>query len=450
MTALAPRDRPPVAGEPRVFELPGFLDLRLTNGLRVLAARVEPFPLVSFDLLLRAGAQFDPPGRSGLASLHAGLLDEGTARLDALEIAAAIESLGGSLGSSADWNTAHLGAEVLAEHAPSALELIAELATTPSFPEGEVERLREERLTDILRQRDQPGVLAYRHFLRAVYRGTIYEELHTGSEEGVGGLERPHVTEHYERCVSPSSTALVAVGAIDPETLARRAEEIFGGWAERPAAPEPEIVPPRLSRTEVHLVDRPGAAQTQLHLGHAGPPRNHPDRHALTVLNTLFGGKFTSRINLNLRERHGFTYGAGSQFVSRRGPGPFLVQAAVATESTGRAAAELIGELERLVGERVPEAELDESRRYVVGVFPYTVQTAADLAGRLEDLVKFDLPSDYYDDYPALLAEVTSDDVLEAARRHLHPDRLAIVAVGPAEDLRPQLEPFGPVTVHTP
>lgn len=447
---LLDRSRPPATGTARPFRFPPFVDLRLAGGLRLLAARLEPFPLVSLDLLFRAGGQEDPPGRAGCASLHASVIDEGTADKNALEIAATIERLGGSLSSSSDWDATYLATELLAAHLEPGLELLAEIAAGASFPDAEVERLRRQRLTEILRQKDQPSVLAHRFFLQAVYPGTVYGELPTGSEQSIGNLDRNDLLEFHTRHVAPGASTLVVVGALDPEALAARAEAIFGRWADRAVDPEPAVVPPLLEHTVVHIVDRPGAAQTQLQLGHAGVPRRHPDRHALAVLNSVFGGKFTSRINLNLRERHGFTYGAQSQLVSRRGPGPFIIQTAVATQSAGAAVGELIHELRLITREPITQEELEESRRYLTGVFPYTVQTAGDVARRLEDIATFDFPADYYDDYPAVLGRITREQVLEAGMRHLRPEQLAIVAVGPAETLRPQLERFGTVEIHQP
>ncbi len=210
------------------------------------------------------------------------------------------------------------------------------------------------------------------------------------------------------------------------------------------------IEPPPIERTEVHVVDRPGSAQVQLQLGHASLPRNHPYFPRMLLLNAIFGGKFTSRINLNLREKHGFTYGAHSFFARRCGPGPFAVTAAVATDVAGAAVEQLLLEMRRIREQPVERDELTETQDYLVGVFPYTLQTIGDLAKRLEAIAVFDLPLDYYDSYPAVLYDIGREDLLEAAREHLHPDRLVIVAVGPAEDLRPQLEGFGPVTVHQP
>jgi zinc protease len=191
------------------------------------------------------------------------------------------------------------------------------------------------------------------------------------------------------------------------------------------------------------VVDRPGAEQTELRIGHSGVPRRHADRVGLGVLNALLGGKFTSRINLNLRERHGFTYGASSRFVDRRSRGPFLVSTAVQTSSAARATEEVLAELRRLREEPVPSSELDETRNYLLGVFPYGLQTIEGLAAHLDEIAVYDLPLDTPARYLAEVAAIRTDEISRLARAHLHPDEALIVAVGPAEELTRQLRSLG-------
>ncbi len=449
---MKPFDRsvPPLAGAVRGFRFPSFEHTRLAGGLDLYLARWPYFPLVSLELLLGAGGHHDGPGQAGLASLHGALLDEGTENRSALEIASSIEQLGGFLGTGADWNVAYVGSTLLRRHLDAGLDLVAEIARRPSFPAAEVERARRLRLADILRRKGQPGALAERFFARAVFGGTVYGEPLIGSDESVRDLERRHFTDFFERHVGPRGATLIAVGDIDREALARRLEGVFGDWRGAPPAPRPTIEPRPISATEIHLVDRQGSAQTQLQLGHPGLDRNHPDHPRVLMMNAILGGKFTSRLNLNLREKHGITYGAHSQFVYRKGMGSFAIRLAVATDSAGTAVREIVSEMRRLGEELVSEEELAETQDYLVGVFPITLQTVGDLAKRLETLAIFDLPDDYYADYPGVLRQVTREDVREAARRYLHPDRLAVVAVGPAEELSGQLEDFGPLEVRTP
>jgi zinc protease len=442
------RAQAPPAGEPRPFRFPEVTRATLGAGMAAVLVPSPRVPLLTLALLAPAGGQLDPPGRAGLASLTAALRDEGTSRRDAMAIAAAIERLGGELGSSADWDASYLAAAVLGEHLGTALELLAEMAHDPSFPPSEVERLRRQRLAEILARRAQPAATADERFLRAVYGRGPYAWTLSGDEQTVSAIAREDILAFQRRHFAAAPWTLIAVGDFAVDRLLAQAAAVFASRAVdevRPAAPPP---PPFPEQVAVHLVDRSGAPQTELRIGHLGIPRRHPDHVPLTVLNTLLGGKFTSRINLNLRERHGYTYGAFSRFAQRLGAGPFVVSTAVDTQASGAAVREVLAELRRLRREPVSADELAETQSYLVGVFPYTVQTGADVARRLEDLVVFDLPSDYYETYFDAVRSVVPADLERVALEHLHPDRATVVAVGPAEELRPQLEELGPVSIE--
>lgn len=519
-TIAVDRSAPPPSGEIHPFHFPGFVRRRLASGVAAYAARLPGVPLMSVELLAAAGAQHDPAGREGLATLTAGLLDEGAAGRSAMEIADGIERLGGQLFTGADWDSGYAGLLMLSRHLEAGMRLLAEVATAPSFPEAEVDRLRRQRLVELLRRRHQPSAIADEQLAAAIYEGTVYAHSPLGTEAAISTLGRDDVLGFYQRRYRLPETMLIAVSDLEPERLlaavdaalaaatrsagspagaadaagtdgaagaaganhgdgagvafaagllggteairraehAGRVEPSAGAYADDDAAGAgprgvppwgpPDIHPEPLPGPRVVVVDRPGAAQTELRLGHASVPRAHPDVSALTFLNVLLGGKFTSRINLNLRERHGFTYGAASRFSGRLGPGPFVVSAAVATESTGAAVREVLSELRRIRDEPVTREEMDETRSYILGVFPYTVQGIGDVARRLADLAVYGLPDDYYDRYLRAIAMLSREALLEVARRHLDPDRLAIVAVGPADRLRPQLEDLGEVAVR--
>lgn len=440
------RSMPPPAGAIRLFQFPPFLRRTLANGLEVLAARQPGVPLVSLELVTPAGGQHDPPGRAGLATLTASAIDEGTQRRNAMEIAAHMERLGGYFSTGADWDEGYLGVGLLSRHCQAGIDLLAEVLSEPTFPENEIDRLRRQRLSELLRRRQDPSSTADETLARVIYEGTPYANPLIGTEETVEALGRDTLVDFYQRCYTLRGSALIAVGDLDPEEILRAAEAAFRGAShEAPAAPA--ILPAPLDGVSVHVVDRPGASQTELRLGHAGVARRHPDYVPLVMLNTILGGNFTSRINMNLRERHGYTYGAASRFTARLQAGPFIIDAAVSTESTGAAAREVLAELRRIREDLVEPREIEETRSYILGVFPYTFQTINDFAKRLENLSVHRLPDDYYPRYLERLAGMQREELLEAAQRHLHPEHMAVVAVGPAEDLVPQLEGLGPVTV---
>ncbi len=447
----ADRSAAPPSREIRAFQFPPVLRARLGHGLEVVAARLPGPPLISLEIVTPAGAQHDPEGRAGIATLTASVLDEGTVHRSAMEIAATAERLGGYFVTGADWDVGYLATGLLSSHGREALELLAEVIASPTFPEGEVERLRRQRIAEIQRRYQDPGALADDRLLREIYHGTPYAFPIAGTEESIAGLDRESLLEFYRGHYGFAGSTLIAVGDFDPEELLRQAEAAFGAAGPPgPAPARPEIRPTPQSGISIHIVDRPGASQAELRLGHVGVPRTHPDHTPLSVLNSLLGGKFTSRINLNLRERHGYTYGATSRFSPRLGPGPFSVNAAVETAAAGASAREVLFELRRVRESLVEPDELDETRGYMVGVFPYSLQTIGDVSRRLETLTVFGLPDDYYTRYLEKVATVTREEVQEAARRHLDPERIVVVAVGPAEVLEPQFEGMGPVTVWSP
>lgn len=442
------RTGPPPAGPLEPYRFPAFARRALPAGLEVLAAPVARAPLVELALVLPAGGRFDPPGGAGLATVVSALLDEGTEERSALEIASAVERLGGRLETGADWNVATISVRLLEEYLEEGLRLLAELLLRPTFPADEVERTRRHRLTDLLRRLDRPGVVASDHFNALVYGDTVYGRPLVGVPEDVRSLDRETIVRFYRRHYRVGSAVLIGVGELDPERFTGLAAEVLGGPPGEPA-PLPEIEPPAATSRRVRIVDRPGAAQSELRLGHVGVPRNHPDWTALTVLNTLFGGKFTSRLNLNLRERHGFTYGVSSRFIPRLGPGPFVVNTAVANPVAGAAVREILSELERLHREPVSEDELRDTKSYLLGVFPYTLQTVSGVLYHLENLTVYGLPDDHYtpERYVERLEAVTGEEILRVARARIHPERATIVAVGPAAELAPQLQGLGEVEV---
>lgn len=442
------RTRPPAPGALRPFEFPAFTRERLATGLELVLAPRAEVPLVEVLLQLPAGGDRNPLERPGLSALTASLVDEGTARRAGPEIAAAIERLGGDLATRADWNSADIEIGLLARDLDSGLELAAELAREPVFPEHELERLRQQALAELLRRRDQPAVLAEEALSAALYPGTPYGALILGDESSMAAIDRDEVRSFHAGFYRPRGGSLVVVGDFDPAAARRRIEAVFGDWSREPPVDAPEIAAVATSGRRVVIVDRPTGAQTELRVVQTGVPRTHPDRTRLGLLNALLGGKFTSRLNLNLRERHGYTYGVNSRFVDRRGPGPFVVSTAVANPVAGAATREILAELERIRREPVAPEELEETRSYIVGVFPYTLQTTSAILSRLAELALWGFPDDHYERALAEIRATSAEDVLDLARRHLAPDRVTIVAVGPAGELEPQLAELGEVEVR--
>ena len=450
MSSRAPatldRGRPPAAGPRRPFRFPSLERRAVAGGVELLAAPLPDRGLLQLDLICPGGARHESRAEGGLATLTASLLDEGTPRAGSLEIARRLEGIGGSLVTTADWDATYLSAGVPAEHGERALELLSELVREASFPVDEVERLKRQRRAELRRRSAQPAFLAAVQLARAVYGDGAYGHSLLGSDASVAALDRRRIVRFARRHVVPTGATLVAVGDFEPAPLAALADRLLTPWtAAEPgeAAPAPRPTAER----RIWLVDRPGAQQTEVRCGQAGIPRRHPDFAPLQVLNSILGGKFTSRLNLSLRERHGVTYGAYSRITGRTGPGPIVLGAAVANDAAGLAVGEMRRQLDRLRDAPVTDDELGDARDYLLGVFPYALQTVGGISRRLETLAVHGLPDDYFSGYLARIEAVSSDEILRCARAHLRPDEVTAVAVGPAAELRPQLEPLGDVHV---
>ena len=468
----------PAPGAPRPYRFPRFERRRLANGVGLVVAPVHKLPLVTVIALVEAGADSDPEGREGLARITAQTLTEGTATASGVELIDRAERLGSSLDASADWDTAILRLTVGAPRLGAALALLGEVLVSPSFPERELERLKGERQAEILAQRAEPRGLADELFDRFAYAPAArYSRPEGGSERSVAAITRDDVVRFYRERYRADRTTLVIAGDVTADEAERLAGRVFEAWgapptaeATRPAAAERDRshagdtgttataaaaatsgpdVSDRLTRA-VHVVAKADAPQSELRVGHVGLPRLHPDYFPVTVMNAVLGGLFSSRINLNLREAHAYTYGAHSGFDWRRAAGPFAVSTAVRSDVTDAAAREILSEIERIRGEPVDEEELSLATSYLDGVFPIRYETTSAIASALANLVLYRLPDDFYDSYRTHVTSVTRGDVLAAARAHLHPDRLQIVAVGDASAIRAPLEAlgFGPVHVY--
>ncbi len=456
MTAPLPaevdRSRAPAPGPSRPCAFPAFSYDRLASGLGLWTLHVPDRGLVSLTLLLPGGSEFDPPERAGLASFTAALRGDGTRKRNALEFAAAAENLGTSVTSSCGWQMSALGVTVGAADVDGGLELIAEAALEPAFAPEEIDRRRRRRLAEIERRRSDPAAIAGAAFAAAVYGATPYGRPRIGNRSTTEALTRDEITALHGRALAARSSHLIAVGELGGGPLREAIEDTLefqsGEHDKAFEAEPPDLEAAAAECRRIVVVDRPEAVQTELRLGHAGPPRSHPDRVPLQVANSILGGKFTSRLNLSLREKHGYTYGVSSGFSFRRGPGPFVVSTAVATEATGDACRRTLDELERMRAEPPSTAELEDAREYMVGVFPYTLQTIQGLAARLQTLATFDLDHDEYERWPELVRATRRNDVLEVSRRHIHADRMTVTAVGPAAELVPQLDSLGPVEVQ--
>jgi len=430
----------PPPGPPRPYHFPDVTRKTLGNGLRILVAENHAAPLLSVRALVRSGADHDAAEVAGLASLTADLLDEGAGDRDTVRLAEDLGLLGASLGTGADWDATYVSVDVLSRNAAPALELFADVVRRPQLPSDALERVRSERLMELLQQRDEPAAIAAKRFSGLIYGSGAYGNSVSGNAESVARITLDQVRGYYATHFTPNNTAIIVAGDVDANETIALLERLFGDWPQAAEAQRPVIAPQRFDSNRIYLIDRPTAVQSEIRIGHLGVPRACDDYFPLSVMNALLGGVFNSRINLNLRERHGYTYGARSTFAFRRQAGPFVVAAPVRNEVTRESVEEVFAELRRMRSGDVEPGELNDVKNYLIGVFPATVQGSSDIAGRLLDMELYDLPHDYFDRYRDNIASITKEQIEEVARKYIDPDRAVIVIVGNAAQIR---EPLG-------
>jgi zinc protease len=442
-----PRPHP---GPSREYRFPEFETTSLSNGVRLVVAPVHKLPLVTVLALVDAGAGCDALGEEGLSQLVARALAEGSRRSDTTQLAERFERLGGALESGIDWDGAEASVTVTSDRVAAAVELLGEVLMEPALPGREIERLKAERLAELLQQQTEPRGLADDMFARFVYSSTSRFALpEGGTRDSVRSISRSRVADFHARAFSPRSLVLVFVGDIVTARAAEIAQTVFGTWQRAEDAPAGRTNAPRSSGGSISIVAKNDAPQSELRIGHVGLPRKHPDYFAVTVMNAVLGGLFSSRINLNLREVHAYTYGAFSAFDWRRDAGPFCVSTAVRSDVTNAATREVLSEIARMRGEPITDDELSLATSYLDGVFPIRYETTAAIAGALRNLVVFGHPADYFDRYRERIRAVTIQDVQRAAEAHLHPNAMQIVVVGDPALVRAPLEELnvGPVSV---
>ncbi|MDE3074749.1 MAG: insulinase family protein [Chloroflexota bacterium] len=440
------RSMQPGAGRPRDFRPPSPRRLRLSGDVDVLVVEKHEVPIVATAIYFSGGALADPDDRPGLSFFTGRLLTEGTSTRSSIEIAEQSDFIAARLNLGTHRENLAATTTVLAQHWPAALELLADVLANPVFPEREVERVRKELLTDLRRLRDDANAVADRVSAAVLYgRDTAYGHPVGGREPSISGIARAELVSQHRRTIERVRPTILVVGDVDTEAAVRLLERAFGSW--RPAsapAPAPEQPAAEGPRTTIFVVDKPGAAQSVISAGRLSVPRLHPDYLPLVVMNMAFGGQFTARLNMNLREAKGYTYGYRSHFDWRLGRSSFLAGGAVHTAVTKEAVAETLRELRDVSAERpLAEDEFDKARSGLVRGYPPTFETAGQVLGRLTDLVHFGLPDDYYAGQLERLQAITLEEVRRAAREHLRPEGWSIVVVGDRTAIEPGLGELG-------
>jgi zinc protease len=444
------RSKPPELGPPPRVALPPIVTRELPNGLKLLIVEHHELPLADFVLLVGSGSTTDPASKTGVANLTATMLREGTTTRKSLDIADQIAFLGINLSPSSSWESSTLSLHTPIAQLDSALALFADVALRPSFPADEFERLRKNRLTDLLRLRDQGPAIANLAFPAIIYGGVHpYGAATLGTEASVKSLSVADLQSYYQTNFKPNNSTLIIVGDVNPAQIEQKISALFGGW-QRGNVPQPTYSdPPKAAATTVYLIDKPGAAQSSFRIGSVGVPRSTQDYFALSVMNTILGGSFTSRLMQNLRETRGYTYGASSRFDMRRSAGPFLASAEIVAAKTDSALLEFMKEL-NAIRQSVPASELSRAKRYLQLQLPGNFETTQDIAFQLVPVALYGLPLDYYNNYVQNIEAITEADVARVAQQYINPSSLAVVIVGDRKNIEPGLKTInvGPVVIR--
>jgi zinc protease len=426
------RRKVPVPGKAPELRVPAWTQSKLANGADFVVSEKRDLPLVSFTITFMGGAnQFEPPYKTGLASMTASMMSEGTTSRDAESLSKALQLLGTTVSTGIFDESGSIGFVSASSKFPQVLDLLSDILVNPTFPAASLERIRAQRLVALTQGKSQPGTIAARAFPRILY-GTDHPYGRVTTEESLKSIAREDVAAFHKRYFQPGRALVSVVGDVDSAEIKSLVEKALGVWpagGERPVFQYPAL--PSATKTAIYLVDKPGAAQSVVSIGQPGPPRSTPDYFALQVMNTILGGMFQSRLNANIREDKGYSYGVSSDFDYGKGPGAFSTGGDIVSEQTAAALVEFMKELRGIQGGRpVTTDELATAKRSLIQSLPSAFDSVSSINGALAGMWDQGLPADYYQLYAKKIAAVTKADVLRVAKQYIDLKRLSIVIVG--------------------
>ena len=425
----------PAAGPPRPWRFPAFERKEVAGG-RVVTCRLPGRPLAVMSLVTAAGAMTEPAGKEGVAQLLASALSEGTASHDAYGFAVAAERLGAGWRANADWDSLRCGFEVPVDNLVAAAKLLAEAVRAPAFDEASMARIRDERVDELRLEMSQPAPRAAAAFAAALFEPNArYSKPDGGALATVSELSPADIRDYHSAQLGPQAATLVVVGDVSDADVEAAAETVFGDWSGNAASTTASGVGVSKEAPRLVVIDRPGAVQSMLYVGHDAPPRTSPDYVPMTTMALVLGGMFNSRLNYKLREEKGYTYGAFAGFDCRKHGGVFSSRSAVQTAVTAAALVDLVAELRAMHEDGVKSDELELARSYRAGVFPINFAGPGAVAAGLGDLVVHDLPDDYFDRLRQQVLDVSLDAVNLAASARVKPQELVGIVVGDAEQI---------------
>ncbi|MGA8781976.1 MAG: pitrilysin family protein [Terracidiphilus sp.] len=444
------RKNKPEAGPAPTIHLPTPTEFTLENGLKVLLVENHALPLLSAELISHAGSVNDPETKSGVASLTSEVMSDGTVSRDLKTLATDEERIGTHIGTGAEMDSSAVSIDMLSSYTADGMNLLAEVVQHPGFRSEDVDRRRKQRLVRIGQETDNVSSMTMRVGPKLVFGDGAYGRSGSGTAESVGSITGSDISNYYASHFGPMDSALIFSGDVTRAQAEDLARQYFGKWTGKTEGSATIPAPPAPQPTHVVIVDKPGAPQTSLQAFSIGVPASSPDADVLTVMNYTLGGSFASRINMNLREVHGYTYGARSGFSEYAEGGMFVAGGLVRTDVTAPAATELMKELRNFPGKPSTEEELAAAKEASVRSLPGRFETTSSVVGAMNDIFLYDRPLDYYAKLPARYGAVTQADVARAAQQYLHPDQMVIVTAGDRAKIEPALKDagLGPVEVR--
>ena len=439
------RKKVPPAGKPPVLQVPTWTTMKLSNGAQLVVSERKGLPLVSFTISFHGGAnQFERPGRVGIASLTAAMMREGTKTRDGEALAQALQLLGTNVNINVGGESGSISFLSTTEKFPATLEILADMLLNPTFPTPALERLRAQRLVALTQSQAQPNAIGNRVFSRVLY-GADHPMGRDVTEASIKAVTTDDVASFHKDYFKPGRAIITVIGDVDAATVKGTIDKALAAWTgggEKPSFTYPEL--PTGKPTAIYLVDKPGAAQSVFNIGIPGPPRNTPDYMALQVMNFILGGHFQSRLNANIREEKGYSYGVNSGFSYGKGPGPFRAGGDVVSEKTDLALIEFMKELKGIQGEKpITDDELKMAKETLVQRLPGQFSSVSQIGSSITGLMLQDLPADYYQNYAKNVEAVTKEDVVRAAKKYVDLAHLNIVIVGDRKSIEEPLRKTG-------
>jgi predicted Zn-dependent peptidase len=426
------------------LKLPPYKKVRLKNGMTLLLMERHTVPLVDFSVIVRTGAAADAAGKEGQASMAANLLRKGTGTRTADQFSSELDFIGGQFFVSVTQDDSSIFAEFVKKDMSKGLELLADVIQNPAFPQDEFSKLLKQRLDGLKSSKDQAQAVIGAYFNAYLYGRHPYGRPINGDERSLAGLTRDDVQKFYQTFYTPGNIILAVAGDLSAAEMEKMISEKFGTWPSRqaPATSVAEVAP--VTGKRLLLIDKPDSTQTYYRIGNIGITRTNPDRVYLDVVNTLFGGRFTSMLNSELRIKSGLTYGAGSFFDQRKNRGPFVIATFTKNATTAQAIDKTLEVLQRLHEKGITEEELRSAKNYILGQFPPTIETSGQLAGLLAELEFYGLDEREINDFTTKINAMTVADAQRVIKQYYPLDNLVFVMIGKASEIGEVVKKYAP------